>query len=161
MYTKEQEKTALREYERLGSVYAVIQTLGYPSKSTLYRWYERKKAGAENKHGCITSQAVSSDHSCNSPGHSIHPPAELKCDAIHRCFEMGEDVEYVSREIGYSRTSIYAWRRKYLKHGMVGLMAKKKSIPRQPLPSESPAPQPEELETPRAGLRELQLEVMY
>ena len=72
---------------------------------------------------------------------------------------MGEDVEYISREIGYSRTSIYAWRRKYLKYGMVGLMAKKKSIPRQPLPSESPAPQPEELETLRAELRELQLEV--
>ena len=37
-----------------------------------------------------------------------------------RCFELGEDVEYVSREIGYSRMSIYAWRRKYLKYGMVG-----------------------------------------
>ena len=138
---------------------AVIQTLGYPSKSTLYRWYERKKAGAENKHGCITSQAVSSDHSCNTPRHPRNPPAELKYEAIHRCFEMGEDVEYVSREIGYSRASIYAWRRKYLKHGMVGLMAKKKGIPRQPLPSEIPTPQSEELEALRAQMQELQLEV--
>lgn len=51
MYTKEQEEMALREYERLGSVAAVIQKLGYPSESTLYRWYERKKAGLENRHG--------------------------------------------------------------------------------------------------------------
>ena len=51
MYTKEQEEMALREYERLGSVTAVIQRLGYPSESTLYRWYERKKAGLENRHG--------------------------------------------------------------------------------------------------------------
>lgn len=29
MYTKEQEEIALREYERLGSVYAVIRRLGY------------------------------------------------------------------------------------------------------------------------------------
>lgn len=32
-----------------------------------------------------------------------------------RCFELGEDVEYVSRDIEYNRTSIYAWRRKYQK----------------------------------------------
>ena len=51
MHTKKQEEMALREYERLGSVTAVIQRLGYPSESTLYRWYERKKAGLENRHG--------------------------------------------------------------------------------------------------------------
>ena len=51
MYTKEQEERALREYERLGSIAAVIHWLGYPSESTLYRWYERKKAGLENRHG--------------------------------------------------------------------------------------------------------------
>lgn len=37
MHTKEQEEIALKEYERLGSVHAVIRQLGYPSKSTLYR----------------------------------------------------------------------------------------------------------------------------
>ena len=159
MYTKEQEEIALRKYEQLGSVYAVIQRLGYPSKSTLYRWYERKKAGGENKHGCITGHSVDTGHCCNTPEHPRHPSAELKYEAIRRCFEIGEDVEYVSREIGYSRASIYAWRRKYLKYGMVGLMAKKKSIPRQPLPQETPAPQSEELEALCAQVKELQLEV--
>ena len=50
MYTKEQEEIALKAYERLGSIHAVIRRLGYPSKSTLYRWYERRNAGLENRH---------------------------------------------------------------------------------------------------------------
>lgn len=51
MYTKEPEDQALEEYERLGLVHEVIQRLGYPSKSTLCLWYERRKAGLENWHG--------------------------------------------------------------------------------------------------------------
>lgn len=55
--------------------------------------------------------------------------------------------------------SIYAWRRKYQKYGMIGLMAKKNSIPRQPL-SQIDAPlQSDELEALRTQIRELQLEV--
>ena len=34
MYTKEKEEIALREYERLGSIAAVIRRLGYPSVNT-------------------------------------------------------------------------------------------------------------------------------
>mgnify|MGYP002675020366 FL=1 len=44
MYTKEQIETALKEFERLGSVQATITLLGYPSSSSLYEWYERKLA---------------------------------------------------------------------------------------------------------------------
>lgn len=157
MYTKEQEEQALKEYARVGSVHEVIRRLGYPSKSTLYRWYERKKAGLENKHGCIENNPVpvGTGHCSNVSEHPRYPSAELKYEAIHRCFELGEDVECVSREIGYSRQSIYVWRRKYLKSGMVGLMAKKKSIPRQPLPQAAPAAQSEELEALRTQLKEL------
>ena len=36
MYTKEQKEIALREYERLGSVHAVIRRLGYTSKSPFF-----------------------------------------------------------------------------------------------------------------------------
>ena len=159
MYTKEQEEMALREYERLGSVAAVIQKLGYPSESTLYRWYERKKAGLENRHGQIAETTATTGHHCNTPGHPRHPSAEFKYEVLHRCFELGEDVEYVSREIGYSRMSIYTWRRKYLKYGMVGLMAKRKSIPRAPMPQDHALPESEELEKLRTQLQELQFEV--
>ena len=53
MYTKEQIEIALKEYERLGSVQAVINLLEYPSSSTLYRWYERKLAEKTNYHGSL------------------------------------------------------------------------------------------------------------
>ena len=159
MYTKEQEEIALREYERLGSVTAVIHRLGYPSDSTLYRWYERKKAGVENRHGHIAGTPSTMDQHCNIPGHPRSPSAEFKYEAIHRCFELGEDVEYVSREIGYSRMSIYVWRRKYLKYGMVGLMAKKKRIPKDLLPQDHVLSESEELEKLRTQLQELQFEV--
>ena len=125
IYTKEQEAQALAEYERTGSITETIRRLGYPSKATLYRWYKRKKAELENQHGCLRQDAASISHHCNASEHPRHPSAELKYAAIQRCFEQGEDVEYVSREIGYSRMSTSAWRRKYLKYGMVGLMAKK------------------------------------
>lgn len=159
MYTKEQEAQALAEYERTGSITETIRKLGYPSKSTLYRWYERKKAGLENQHGCLRQDAASTSHHCNTPEHPRHPSAALKYAAIQRCFEQGEDVEYVSREIGYSRMSIYAWRRKYLKYGMVGLMAKKNRISRQPLSPTDPPMKPDDLEALQTQIRELQMEV--
>ena len=159
MYTKEQEEIALKEYERLESVHAVIRRLGYPSKSTLYRWYERRNAGLENRHGHTAEAREKTDHKCNTPDHPRHPSAEFKYEVLRRCFELGEDVEYVSREIGYSRMSIYTWRRKYLKYGMVGLMAKRNSIPRKPLPPDAPRPQSEEMQALREQVRHLQFEV--
>ena len=55
--------------------------------------------------------------------------------------------------------SIYAGRRKYQKYGMTGLMAKKNSIPRQPLSEIDASLQSDELEALRTQIRELQLEV--
>ena len=58
MYTKEQTEIALKEYERLGSVQAVINLLEYPSSNTLYRWYERKLAEKTNYHGSLDRECV-------------------------------------------------------------------------------------------------------
>ena len=55
--------------------------------------------------------------------------------------------------------SIYTWRRKYLKYGMVGLMAKRKSIPRKPLPPNAPRPPSEEMQALQEQVRHLQFEV--
>ena len=79
MYTKEQEEIALREYERLGSIAAVIRRLGYPSESTLYRWYERKKAGLENRHGHTEESPTEMDHHCNTSGHPRYPIVNTGC----------------------------------------------------------------------------------
>ena len=107
MYTKEQEAQALAEYERTGSVTETIRKLGYPGKATLYRWYERKKAGLENRHGCLRQDSSNATHCSNTPEHPRYLSAELKYAATQRCFDQGEDAEYGLREIGYSRMSIY------------------------------------------------------
>lgn len=159
MYTKEQEEIALKAYERLGSVHAVSWWLGYPSKSTLYHWYERWNVGLENRHVHAEEIPEKSDYQCNTLDHPRHPSSEFKYEVLRCCFELGEDVEYVSREIGYSRMSIYTWQRKYLKYGMVGLMAKRKSIPRKPLPPDAPRPQSEEMLALQEQVEHLQFEV--
>lgn len=72
MYMKEQEIQALAEYERTRSVTETIRSLGYPGRSPLYRWYERKKAGLENQHGCLKPDAAGTAHHYNTPGHPRH-----------------------------------------------------------------------------------------
>ena len=139
-------RIALKAYEQLESVHAVIRRLGYPSESALYRWYEHRNADLENKHGHAAEIPEKSDHKGNTPDHPRHPSDEFKYEVLRCYFELGEDVEYASREIGYSRMSIYTWQRKYLKYGMVGLMAKKKGIPRKPLPLDASRPQSEEMQ---------------
>ncbi len=139
-YTNQQEEMALKIFEQTGSIRATIQQLGYPSPATLYRWHEHHHAGIKKWHGYYgqSESDTNKTYSCNTADHLRHPSAEIKLNAIRRCFELGEDVEYVSREIGYSRCSIYKWRRLYLERGAVGLMSSKKNIKREPLDSKQP-----------------------
>ena len=50
-------------------------------------------------------------------------------NAIHRCYKLGESIKLVSEDIGYSRASIYQWRKRYLKEGTLGLMNTKNILP--------------------------------
>ena len=67
----------------------------------------------------------------NSARYPHHPDTNLKLEAIKRCFSLGEGVEYASREIRYSRMSIYAWYRQYKKYGVAGLMSSEKQSKRE------------------------------
>lgn len=69
----------------------------------------------------------------DSSTHRRHPSLEVKLNILHRCFEVGEDIKSVSEDTGYSRASIYSWRRKYLSGGAGALMSKKKHLPRDKL----------------------------
>ncbi len=131
MYTKEQEEQALAEFERTGSAIQTVRQLGYPTLSTLYRWFERRKAGLENNHGHVKLSTEESPHRGCTETHPRHPSAQQKLDILYRCFEIGEDVEFVSRETGYSRVSIYKWRRQYLEKGVLALMPSSKDIARK------------------------------
>ncbi len=130
MYTKEQYDRALARYDECGSVTKTITQLGYPARrQTLYNWITRRKhLPPERSTFC----------GVNTPEHPRHPALELKLEVLHRCFEMGETVQSVSDEIGYSTASIYQWRRKFIQEGRVALMKPTNERERGPLKEGTP-----------------------
>ena len=159
MYTKEQKERALKEFERLGSVQAVVTLLGYPSRHTLYDWYRNKIADIADYHGSLDKEYQIKQKYINAPNHPRNPDANLKLDAIKRCFSLGEGVEYVSRDIGYSRASIYSWYRKYQKFGVAGLMSSKKQIKRENIDFNTEPSKQQEISELQEQIKQLQREV--
>ena len=84
MYTREEKERALKEFERLGSVQAVINLLGYPSRHTLYVWYRNKIANTPDYHGAPDKPYHIKQKYINSSGHPRHPDTNLKLDVIKR-----------------------------------------------------------------------------
>lgn len=97
----------------------------------MYTWYRNKIAGVPDYHGSLDKKYQIKQKYINAPNHPRHPDTNLKLEAIKRCFSLGEGVEYVSREIGYGRMSIYTWYRQYKEYGVAGLMSSKKRIKRE------------------------------
>ncbi len=115
MYSKEQREKALTLYDECHSVTKVMQSLGYPkSRQGMYLWIKERSAGSKEK---AQRRRIN-----NSPEHPLHPSLETKLSILHRCFIKGENVQLVSEETGYSRASIYTWRRKYQARGITALM---------------------------------------
>lgn len=150
MYSEEQYYKALEVYEETKSVTKTITILGYPARrQTLYNWINRKRILPEGK---------STFRGYNTEDHPRHPPLEQKLQILHRCFEMGEDVQSVSNEVGYSTASIYAWRRKYLQKGAAALMNSSNERRRGKLAAGEPAPS-KELDELKAKVQDMQLEI--
>ena len=148
MYTNKQKQTALDFYDRLESITKVVQTLEYPSRRTMYCRIDEKNA---------LSRPKPKNRSDNFPEHPRNPSLEVKLDALHLCFELCKDIQCVSENIGYSRVSIYTWRRKYLTKGTVALM-NKKNVPRGKLePDESV--DPKEMDELKTQVQDMQLEI--
>ena len=61
-----------------------------------------------NYHGSLDKPYIIKEKIINASNHPRIPDTSLKLEAIKRCFSLGEGVEYVSRDIGYSRVSIYS-----------------------------------------------------
>ena len=114
MYSKEQKDIALRIYHQTESVTETIRILGYPTRRNLYTWIAEENTPPKPRKEYPVID--------NPPDHPRNPPLEVKLNAIHRCYELGENIKYVSEDIGYSRASIYQWRKRYLKEGTLGLM---------------------------------------
>lgn len=148
MLTYEKRIRALQLYEQTKSVTETIRVLGYPGRQTLYRWIKEQSDSPKER---------SVFRGMNTPEKPRHPSAELKLETLHRCFELGEDVKSVSDEIGYSRASIYTWRRKYLQKGAVALM-NPADDPRGELAPGIPADS-EEIGELKAQIAQLQMQV--
>ncbi len=147
MYSKEEIHTALELYHQCGSVTKTLQLLGYPSRGALYGWIDDE--GTLKRPRKVLKII-------NTQAHPLKPPVEVKLDALHRCFELGESVKSVSEDIGYTKSSIFAWRKKYLREGAVALM-NKTSIRRGAL-KEGSARSDSEIAELKARLFDLQLE---
>ena len=121
MYSKTKIEEALKVYHTTKSVSKTIQKLGYPTRRQLYSWI--------NNEGKLPMNRKKLPRVNNPTNHPRNPPAEIKLEAIQRCFELGESIQSVSEEIGYTRASIYQWRKRYLKEGAAGLMNTKSIQP--------------------------------
>ena len=94
LYSEEQVRRALELYMETRSVTKTIRQLGLKvSRSGFYKWIKKAQL----------------------PVREVKKPSlETKLKAAHRCFSLGEKVQSVSREVGFSRSSLYKWKRKHL-----------------------------------------------
>lgn len=149
MYSQDKIDIALQVYHQCGFVTNTIRMLGYPTRETLYTWIGHEDA---------TKASRKPLDNINTMAHPRNPPIEVKMDAIHRCFELGESIKCVSEEIGYSWASIYAWRKKYPQGGSVALM-NHKNITHDSLTEGTQDPPNEELQQLLARMDGMQMEI--
>ena len=105
----DQKQKALQLYDEIKSVTKVVTRLGYPTRRCLYHWLW--ECNAPLKTPKVLKRFI------NTANHPLRPSIENKLEILHRCFELGENAKLVSEEKGYSRASIYTWRRRYIKKG--------------------------------------------
>jgi len=94
----------------------------------------------------------------NTANHPLRPSIETKLEILHRCLELGENVKLESEETGYTRGSIYTWRRRYIKKGRLALM-NSIDISRDGLKEGSLEASQEELEVLKQKMHDMQLEM--
>lgn len=109
-YTQAEKEAALAYYHKCESNSKTRRVLGYPSKSCLNYWI--------NEEGKEVKPRVVRD---NCKGHASF---DEKMEAIHRCYELNEDIKLVAEELNRDATTIRTWHRMYQKEGAVALMKK-------------------------------------
>ncbi len=117
-YSLTQIAKALETYHDLRSVARTVQRLGYPTRSRRYAWIreEVRPRGGKRKHGRR-----------NTPKHPRRPPANVKLEAIRRCFETGEKpVVHTDRGCHYR---LPGWINRMRKAGLARSMSRKGCSP--------------------------------
>lgn len=139
-YSQQEVLAALELYNKTKSIRAVIDTLGYPSKTRMYDWIKQMPGYVE---GTGTKQYKNYSRASS----------ELKYQTVMRCCNGKESVKSVSEEIGFSTVIIYEWIRSYKEKGLVSLMKKKDTdliIPDN---------KPEDIESLKAQMLDMQMEI--
>ena len=89
---------------------SVTETTGilrYSTGRNLYKWISEEKLPSMIRKEYPTIN--------NPPEHPRNPHLEIKLDALHRFYELGDNIKFALEYIGYNRASIYRWRKRYLK----------------------------------------------
>lgn len=149
MYSQDKIDIALQVYHQCRSVTETIRILGYPTKRALYTWIENEGIPKSPRKELVCT---------NTASHPRNPSLEVKMDALHRCFELGESIKSVSEEIGYTRASIYAWRKKYLRGGASALKNDKNILP-DTLKEGNTLTPVNEIEQLHAQMQDMQMEI--
>ena len=110
-YTEEEIQRALDYYHECKGLRKTIRDLGYPSKSCLMNWINAENNPKPQK-------KIRKNYKQNS--------YEEKMTVIHRCVDNGEDIHLLAKEFNLHKSTIYTWRRLYLREGPTAFMAKKK-----------------------------------
>ena len=86
MYSQDQINMAIQVYHQCGSVTKTVRMLGYPTPKTLYTWIKNEG---------ISKPPRKPQDNINTATHPRNPSVDVKMDAIHRCFELGERIKCV------------------------------------------------------------------
>ena len=149
-YSLSQIAKALKTYHELRSVSRTVQVLGYPTRARLYSWIHEEGKVKTRKGKCSYK---------NTWEHPRNPSANIKLEAIRRCFENGENVVDVAEGLGYSTASIYEWRRLYLTKGALALQSCNRKNPRGPLEEGKDDFSSAEVSALNRNVRDLEMEV--
>ncbi len=150
MFSQEEINAALKMYHQCGSATKTIGVLGCPTRRTMYWWIENEgKKKSPREEISISNKAK----------HPRNPAVDVKMNAVHRCFELGESVKSVAEDIGYSRASIYQWHKKYLKGGTLALMNDKNIRPGQLEGGTAMPPSGQETRQPQKQVDDPQMEI--
>ncbi|SHK53135.1 Transposase [Fibrobacter intestinalis] len=149
-YSLSQIAKALKTYHELRSVSRTVQVLGYPTRARLYFWIHEE--------GKVKTRKRKYSYK-NIREHPRNPSANIKLEAIRRCFENGENVVDVAEGLGYSTASIYKWRRLYLTKGALALQSCNRKKPRGPLEEGKDDFSSAEVSALNRKVRDLEMEV--
>ena len=147
MFTREEVEKALLLYEETESVLTVIRKLGYPTRTTMYKWVRYRNnldKIADRKQGPPKG----------TPAHFASTDEKLL--TIKRVLEDKENINTVADDIGYSTMAIGNWIRKYQKEGAVSLVSTRKIKEKTPVNHNIES---EEAENLQAQIEDLRMEI--